>query len=88
MSVYKKERVVGTEVIYKLFLTVWDAFLFNCSLLFFHLKTNKNKTKRNQQHDVKITKIDETGSHVSIIKLLGYCNTHRPLVFYVGSKDK
>lgn len=72
MSVYKKEDGgLRTEVIYRLFLTVWDAFLCSC-LLFFHLKTNKNKTKLNQQHDVKITMIGESGSRIPNIMLLAY----------------
>lgn len=83
----RRWRSTHRSYVYRLFLTIWDAFLCS-SLLFFHLKTNKNKTKLNQQLDVKITMIGE-GSRIPNITLLAYCNTQNiPSVLKLGHKQK
>ena len=89
MSVYKKEDLgLRTEVIYRLFLTFWDANIILFSL-FSHFKTNKNKTILNQQYDVMITSIGENGSHVPCAsRLLHHTIYLFPLFWRRGIKQK
>lgn len=86
MSVYKKEELgLRTEVIYRLFLTFWDAIL-SCFSLFSHLKTNKSKTRLNQQYEIMITSIGENGSHVPCASRLLHRTNYSLCFLAVGNK--